>query len=162
MRRQTEAFTFCTYSCRCLGGRDIHTHTHNRHTCTDPQIYTHIHMYAYTNMHTFVCTHTCTDLQTYIRTQTRMHILSPADWVFLHMAPNTCFDPCVVKIPWRRTWQPNPGFLAWEIPWAEEPGRLQSTGSQRVRRDCTTKHSTAPNTWHLTWSDSNCRPPGRT
>ena len=25
--------------------------------------------------------------------------------------------------------------LAWEIPWMEEPGGLQSTGSQRVRHD---------------------------
>ena len=25
--------------------------------------------------------------------------------------------------------------LAWKIPWAEEPGRLKSMGSQRVRRD---------------------------
>ena len=25
--------------------------------------------------------------------------------------------------------------LAWRIPWTEEPGRLQSMGSQRVRRD---------------------------
>ena len=25
--------------------------------------------------------------------------------------------------------------LAWRIPWAEEPGRLQSMGSQRVGRD---------------------------
>ena len=25
--------------------------------------------------------------------------------------------------------------LAWKIPWREEPGRLQSTGSQRVRHD---------------------------
>ena len=25
--------------------------------------------------------------------------------------------------------------LAWRIPWIEEPGRLQSTGSQRVRHD---------------------------
>ena len=25
------------------------------------------------------------------------------------------------------------GILAWRIPWTEEPGRLQSTGSQRVR-----------------------------
>ena len=25
--------------------------------------------------------------------------------------------------------------LAWEIPWTEEPGRLQSVGLQRVRRD---------------------------
>ena len=24
-------------------------------------------------------------------------------------------------------------ILAWRIPWTEEPGRLQSTGSQRVR-----------------------------
>ena len=24
--------------------------------------------------------------------------------------------------------------LAWKIPWTEEPGRLQSTGSQRVRQ----------------------------
>ena len=24
------------------------------------------------------------------------------------------------------------GILAWEIPWTEEPGRLQSMGSQRV------------------------------
>ena len=24
-------------------------------------------------------------------------------------------------------------ILAWKIPWAEEPGRLQSMGSQRVR-----------------------------
>ena len=26
-------------------------------------------------------------------------------------------------------------ILAWEIPWTEEPGRLQSSGSQRVGDD---------------------------
>ena len=26
-------------------------------------------------------------------------------------------------------------ILAWEIPWTEEPGGLQSVGSQRVRHD---------------------------
>ena len=26
----------------------------------------------------------------------------------------------------------HPSTLAWKIPWTEEPGRLQSTGSQRV------------------------------
>ena len=26
-------------------------------------------------------------------------------------------------------------ILAWKIPWAEDPGRLQSTGSQRVGHD---------------------------
>ena len=28
---------------------------------------------------------------------------------------------------------------AWEIPWTEEPGRLQSSGSQRVGHDSVTK-----------------------
>ena len=27
-------------------------------------------------------------------------------------------------------------ILAWEIPWTEEPGELESLGSQRVRYDC--------------------------
>ena len=26
-------------------------------------------------------------------------------------------------------------ILVWRIPWTEEPGRLQSMGSQRVERD---------------------------
>ena len=42
------------------------------------------------------------------------------------------FDPWVGKIPWRRAWQPIPVLLAWRIPWTEEPGGLQSTGSPRV------------------------------
>ena len=29
-------------------------------------------------------------------------------------------------------------ILAWKIPWTEEPGRLQSMGSQRVRHDWAT------------------------
>ena len=39
--------------------------------------------------------------------------------------------PWVRKIPWRRKWQPTPVFLPREIPWIEEPGGLQFTGSQR-------------------------------
>ena len=31
--------------------------------------------------------------------------------------------------------------LAWKIPWTEEPGRLQSTGSRRVRHDWATSLS---------------------
>ena len=30
-------------------------------------------------------------------------------------------------------------ILAWEIPWTEEPGGLQSTGSQRVGQDLAMK-----------------------
>ena len=29
----------------------------------------------------------------------------------------------------------HPSTLAWRIPWMEEPGGLQSKGSQRARRD---------------------------
>ena len=29
----------------------------------------------------------------------------------------------------------HPSILAWEVPWMEEPGSLQSMGSQRVRHD---------------------------
>ena len=29
-----------------------------------------------------------------------------------------------------------PSILAWRIPWTEEPGGLQSTGSQRAGHDC--------------------------
>ena len=49
----------------------------------------------------------------------------------------------------RETWVPSLGredplekemaihssTIAWKIPWTEEPGRLQSIGSQRVRHD---------------------------
>ena len=32
-------------------------------------------------------------------------------------------------------------ILAWEIPWTEEPGRLQSMGLQRVGHDIVTKQN---------------------
>ena len=38
--------------------------------------------------------------------------------------------PGLGRFPWRRAWQPT--SLAWRILWTEEPGGLQSTGSQRV------------------------------
>ena len=42
------------------------------------------------------------------------------------------------KDPWRRWWLPTPVFLPGEFHGAEEPGRLQSTGSQRVGHDWAT------------------------
>ena len=53
----------------------------------------------------------------------------------------TWFDSWVRKIPWRRAWQSTPVFLPGESPWAEEPGGLQSVGSQRVRHSWATKQS---------------------
>ena len=36
---------------------------------------------------------------------------------------------------------PHSSTLAWKIPWMEEPGRLQSIGSLRVRHDWATSRS---------------------
>ena len=33
------------------------------------------------------------------------------------------------------------GMPAWKIPWTEEPGGLQSRGSQRVGQDGVTEHT---------------------
>ena len=33
-----------------------------------------------------------------------------------------------------------PSTVACKIPWTEEPGKLQSMGSQRVGHDCATNH----------------------
>ena len=45
------------------------------------------------------------------------------------------FDPSVGKTLRGRAWQPTPVFLPGKSPWREEPGGLQSTGSQRVGQD---------------------------
>ena len=39
------------------------------------------------------------------------------------------------RLPWRRAWQPTPALLPGESHGTEEPGGLQSIGSQRVRHD---------------------------
>ena len=52
------------------------------------------------------------------------------------------FDPQVGKIPRRRAWKPTPVFLPGESHGRrEEPGGLQSTGSQRVNTTEVTEHS---------------------
>ena len=38
-------------------------------------------------------------------------------------------------------------ILAWEMPWTEEPGRLQSMGSQRIGHDL----ETVQQQWNLTY-----------
>ena len=56
--------------------------------------------------------------------------------------------------------------LAWKIPWTEEPGRLQSMGSQRIGHNRVTSlslcynianfpHLGKENQWYMSWS-----PPG--
>ena len=41
----------------------------------------------------------------------------------------------VQEDPLEKEMAPYSSTLAWKIPWTEEPGRLQSMGSQRVGHD---------------------------
>ena len=54
----------------------------------------------------------------------------PFSHVFSHFLP---------AIPYasEKAMAPHSSPLAWQIPWTEEPGRLQSMGSLRVRHDFT-------------------------
>ena len=40
--------------------------------------------------------------------------------------------------PWEKEMVTHSSILAWEIPWTEEPGGVQSMGSKRVRHNCET------------------------
>ena len=54
------------------------------------------------------------------------------------------FDSEVRKIPWEDNKATHSSLLPWRIPWAKEPGRLQSMELQRVghdRSDLTGKHA---------------------
>ena len=42
-------------------------------------------------------------------------------------------NPCLYLV--EKAMAPYSSTLAWKIPWVEEPGRLQSMGSLRVRHD---------------------------
>ena len=41
----------------------------------------------------------------------------------------------ILEIISEKAMTPHSSTLAWKIPWMEEPGRLQSMGSLRVRYD---------------------------
>ena len=49
------------------------------------------------------------------------------------------FDPWAWEEPLGKEMATHSSILDWEIPWTEEPGRLQSMGSHRVRHDLVTK-----------------------
>ena len=42
------------------------------------------------------------------------------------------------EVPWGKEMATHSSILAWEIPWTEEPGRLQFMGSQRIGHDLVT------------------------
>ena len=62
--------------------------------------------------------------------QPRLCISLPACW----SSHSIC---SVYSYPFKeKAMEPHSSTLAWKLPWTEEPGGLQSMGSQRVRQDC--------------------------
>ena len=56
---------------------------------------------------------------------------------------------------------PHSSTLAWKIPWTEEPGRLQSVGSIRIRHDRATSLSLFTFThWRRKWQPTPVFLPG--
>ena len=56
---------------------------------------------------------------------------------------------------------PHSSTLAWKIPWTEDPGRLQSTGSRRVRQDWPTSLSLSTfMRWKRKWQPTPVFLPG--
>ena len=53
--------------------------------------------------------------------------------------PSTMWETWVQSLGWEdpleKEMATHSSILAWKIPWTEEPGRLQSMGSQRVGHD---------------------------
>ena len=52
---------------------------------------------------------------------------------------STMWETCVLSLgredPLEKEMEIHSSTIAWKIPWTEEPGRLQSMGSQRVGHD---------------------------
>ena len=51
-----------------------------------------------------------------------------------------CVQSLCREDPLEKEMATHSSILAWRIPWTEEPGGLQSMGSQRVGHDRVTKH----------------------
>ena len=100
---------------------------------------------------------TCDDVFIFIKWQKKKKTKYVAQLVKNPPAmQKTWFDSWVGMIRWRREQQPIPVFWrileVWRIPWTEEPGGLQSLGSQRVRYNWATKHAHTLSLLHLGWN----------
>ena len=58
----------------------------------------------------------------------------PRNWYQRDTVRKNCISPC-------KEMTTHSSILAWRIPWTEEPGGLQSTGSQKVGHDWATSLS---------------------
>ena len=82
-------------------------------------------------------------METYSKAPKLFMVTKPLERSFLvaqrlkHLAPmqETWAQSLGWEDPLEKEMATHSSTLAWRIPWTEEPGRLQCTGSQRVRHD---------------------------
>ena len=87
-------------------------------------------------IHTNICTHT----NPYVCVRNFPGGASGKECACQYRRHKRCeVDPWIGKIPWSRAWQPISVFMPVSS-WTDEPGRLQSMGSQRFRHNCATDH----------------------
>ena len=67
-----------------------------------------------------------------------MDFPSGSDIKHLPMMQETWVGPLGREDPLEKGMATHSSTFEWKIPWTEEPGRLQSTGSQRVGHDSAT------------------------
>ena len=60
--------------------------------------------------------------------------------IILSILIYVCVCVCVCVCVLDKEMATHSSILAWRIPWTEEPGRLQTVGSQRVGHDWATNH----------------------
>ena len=65
--------------------------------------------------------------------RSREQILIP--FSFFHTLVHLCCNNKILHTELEKAMAPHSSTLAWKIPWTEEPGRLQSMGSLRVRHN---------------------------
>ena len=81
--------------------------------------------------------------------------------VFLTWSKCSLFFTLIYTILAEKAMAPHSSTLAWRIPWTEEPGRLQSMGSRRVRHDWVTSLSLfAFMRWRSKWQPTPVFLPG--
>ena len=51
--------------------------------------------------------------------------------------------------PLKKAMTTHSSILAWEVPWTEEPGGLESMGLQRVKHDLVRNNTTTTQFWRL-------------
>ena len=92
-------------------------------------------------IHVFYLTHCeylCISLKKYYWSQSLGFCIKPLVVQMINNLPTmkeTWSDPWFGKIPPEDEMATHSNILAWKIPQTEEPGRLQSTGSERVGHD---------------------------